>query len=832
MMHNRSKTKEMILLKGIAFFGALFLCFVFVFIGPPSTLAKAEDIDVVDDSEQTNNIDENDPSIELQDFYFTLKKGDTINAGIVFTNDMQINCDNPEIATFVNDEIKAYAPGETVITISSDIQITSLHVRVNGDDTDIPLNVITGDAFCLSELRKLVDFNRYSQKELDRYETKICLRVPANTQLSLIGDKEAHKQSYFVGSLDENFKDNQFHTGIEAWGSFSDIQIVNTNNEEKTYYLRLDYYIDLIDDISYSLVERPLKSLVPICSFKGEIIEKYGISDKVYVISGSCIDIQNYLKSLDSSYIVSIYSVQDGLDVWDEVPYADLEAIGFDVKKYKRESYTYPVERDTEHNALRAIRTGFCVPNSFMYNKQIANEVFGTDDPKAIGKLFDDWDKFVIAAEKLKKAGYYITVGDWSIEKTYRTTHSQEEWDSFKSLLSTNEYIVQIDSDKAKDKKAALRKGNVFGTFPEKGYVPEWSHMDGKYWFDASCEGPCPFEAGNNIAIEGTYAVCDKGRLTQEAVEVLERIYSDEKVMRDLWLEKRIMPNNKSIVENMIADDLCSDSLREEYGYNPLENLHRFSLNLYEYPHPINAATITVKKNVVYDGKEVKPPVTVRYNGQILQEGKDYVIYLDNNRNVGKALAEVDGIGDYKGITGAFFEIQPRTISVSGLKFKNKTYDGSKYMELVSQIPTVTGVVAGDRVTVKTKSDKYVITGTVNAGSKYRKLTLKQFELTGKDAKNYKLSVGTKVEGTIKKCTLKKATLKKNAVDYSGSPQKPVLTQITEASGKKVLQKNCTITYLRNGVETKDFTSRGEIQVLINGKGNYKGTLSLVYTIK
>jgi len=48
------------------------------------------------------------------------------------------------------------------------------------------------------------------------------------------------------------------------------------------------------------------------------------------------------------------------------------------------------------------------MPGTILYRKDMAREVFGTDDPDEIQKLFSDWDSFFATAEKLKEKGYYI----------------------------------------------------------------------------------------------------------------------------------------------------------------------------------------------------------------------------------------------------------------------------------------------------------------------------------------------------------------------------------------------------------------------------------------
>ena len=74
---------------------------------------------------------------------------------------------------------------------------------------------------------------------------------------------------------------------------------------------------------------------------------------------------------------------------------------------------------------------------------------------------------------------------------------------------------------------------------------------------------------------------------------------------------------------------------------------------------------ITVKDQV-YTGKAVKPAVKVVLNGKTLTRGRDYTVSYSYNTNIGIAIVEVTGIGDYTGTAMATFRINPR--AVTGLK--------------------------------------------------------------------------------------------------------------------------------------------------------------------
>ena len=243
-------------------------------------------------------------------------------------------------------------------------------------------------------------------------------------------------------------------------------------------------------------------------------------------------------------------------------------------------------------------------------------------------------------------------------------------------------------------------------------------------------------------------------------------------------------------------------------------------------------AVVTVEGSYTYSKKVHTPAVTVVLDKKELISDTDYTIEYKNNVNAGTATVIVTGVGKYTGTAKGTFTIAKKGLTTSGLKFKNKYYDGSKYMELVSQTPTVTGVIDGDEVVVKTKLPKYVIKGTKSPGNKSRKLTVGMFTISGKDAANYRIAAGTTASGTIKKVSVSKVTLKNTTVAYNGKSQKPVIASILGNNKSKILQKNCEIKYTRDGKETRDFKSKGTIIVIVTGQTNWKGSKSVKYTIK
>ena len=135
-----------------------------------------------------------------------------------------------------------------------------------------------------------------------------------------------------------------------------------------------------------------------------------------------------------------------------------------------------------------------------------------------------------------------------------------------------------------------------------------------------------------------------------------------------------------------------------------------------------------------YDGVEKKPEVVVKRAGRTLEEGKDYKVSYDNNKNVGTATVKVTLKGDYSGSVSKDFTINPLDIKDATVTAKpEKSYrtgqnirpnvevtigtDDGKMIKLASSdyeviYPDSSKNVGTYTVTVKAKSNNFK--GTVS----------------------------------------------------------------------------------------------------------------------
>ena len=81
------------------------------------------------------------------------------------------------------------------------------------------------------------------------------------------------------------------------------------------------------------------------------------------------------------------------------------------------EQYKYTKDVVTDSNGVLKGLSWQAAPGILFYNREVAKEVLGTDNPDEIQAYVANWDKFVETAQVIKDAGYYMTS---SVMDSYR----------------------------------------------------------------------------------------------------------------------------------------------------------------------------------------------------------------------------------------------------------------------------------------------------------------------------------------------------------------------------------------------------------------------------
>lgn len=84
-----------------------------------------------------------------------------------------------------------------------------------------------------------------------------------------------------------------------------------------------------------------------------------------------------------------------------------LKDLGIDPDKDLADQYDFTRTTASDSDGVQRGSTWQCCPGLLVYCRDIAQDVFGTDDPAAVGEKVKDWDTLKATAEELKAKGYY-----------------------------------------------------------------------------------------------------------------------------------------------------------------------------------------------------------------------------------------------------------------------------------------------------------------------------------------------------------------------------------------------------------------------------------------
>lgn len=124
-------------------------------------------------------------------------------------------------------------------------------------------------------------------------------------------------------------------------------------------------------------------------------------------------------------------------DFYDAGFFEDLDQYG--AQDYADQIVDYVWEVGQSEDGVQRAISYQITPAGIYYRRDIAKEVFGTDDPEEVGKLFADYPTILETADKLKNAGYRIFSSDaemnvfsgdsaWVVDGTLNVSDARYEY--------------------------------------------------------------------------------------------------------------------------------------------------------------------------------------------------------------------------------------------------------------------------------------------------------------------------------------------------------------------------------------------------------------------
>lgn len=263
-----------------------------------------------------------------------------------------------------------------------------------------------------------------------------------------------------------------------------------------------------------------------------------------------------------------------------------LESLGINPDTDLADQYDFTKTVASDQNGVMRASTWQACPGVLVYRRDIAKEVFGTDDPVEIGKKTADWATMKTTAEELKAKGYYTFSSYADTFRTYSNNMAQE-W-----VTTENPTTVKVDQilmDWVTDSKEWLDAGyfdptvkgqwnsdwytamgsssKVFAfLFPAWGIdtqmVPNWDGEAGSW---AVTNAPLSYNWG------GTFVLAAEGTDNPQHVkDIILALTGNKDNLTKITKEYSDFTNAKSVMETAAADDsFASDFLggQNPYGY-------------------------------------------------------------------------------------------------------------------------------------------------------------------------------------------------------------------------------------------------------------------------
>jgi hypothetical protein len=239
-----------------------------------------------------------------------------------------------------------------------------------------------------------------------------------------------------------------------------------------------------------------------------------------------------------------------------------------------KDQYTYTQDVVTDSNGVVKGTSWQGCPGVMIYNREIAKEVFGSDDPATIQPLFSDWDKFYESAGKLDEAGYDVISSTADTFRVYQN-NAKLPWVDGNKIQVDDNLIKWVEDSK---KLADAGYCNTWGQWGEdwnKGFYPEgkvfayfgpaWlidfcmaADTEGSVAHDggwAATEGPQGFYWG------GTWICAAAGTDNANLVaDIMRKMTMDPEIMKDIVLKDNDFVNNRPVMEGLAADESYSNA--------------------------------------------------------------------------------------------------------------------------------------------------------------------------------------------------------------------------------------------------------------------------------
>ena len=250
----------------------------------------------------------------------------------------------------------------------------------------------------------------------------------------------------------------------------------------------------------------------------------------------------------------------------------------------KQYTYTQDIVKDAD-GMIRASSWQACSAG-LIYNREIAKEVLGSDDPADVQEAVKDWATYNETAAKMAEAGYKMAA---TVNDTYRvySNNVSAPWVQDGKVVLDDNIKAWVDDSKAAVDAGETTTAELWSDDWAKGFFKDpgdvFCYFGPAWFFNFSMHGDEEGSIGNEggwglvtgpqgFYWGGTWICAAKGTDNPTLVkDIILTMTTDNDVMKEIAQADSDCVNNKEVLDELAADD--SGNLAILGGQNPYEML-------------------------------------------------------------------------------------------------------------------------------------------------------------------------------------------------------------------------------------------------------------------
>lgn len=239
------------------------------------------------------------------------------------------------------------------------------------------------------------------------------------------------------------------------------------------------------------------------------------------------------------------------------------------------EQYQYTKDVMTDANGvLKGVSWQGC-PGVLIYSRDIAKDMWGTDDPATVQEHVKDWDTFYATGAELKAKGYKLTA---TVNDSYRvySNNVSSKWVEDGKLNIDARFKEWAENEKASYEAGQTTTGGLWGDEWSAGFYPDGKVFAyfGPAWLIDFCmaaddEASIAHAGGWAATVGpegffwgGTWICAATGTDNPTIVaDIMRQLTTNVDIMTDIVKDDNDFVNNKSAMEAMAADTSYGDAV-------------------------------------------------------------------------------------------------------------------------------------------------------------------------------------------------------------------------------------------------------------------------------